>query len=149
MKNKRHEMIARLIAEYDIETQEELAARLSENGFAVTQATVSRDIKQMRLIKTQNENGVCRYSTVKDAEADMQDRFTQIFANCVLSVEGAGNLIVIKTITGSASAAAEAVDSLKWQEIIGTIAGDNTIFLAVRDPEAVAELIAKFRTMLR
>lgn len=149
MKSKRHEMIARLIAAYDIETQEELAEKLSENGFAVTQATVSRDIKQMRLIKTLNENGSYHYATVREAEADMQERFTQIFAHCVLSVEGAGNLIVIKTITGSASAAAEAVDSLKWSEVIGTIAGDNTIFLAVKDPEAVSELIGKFRKMLK
>ena len=149
MKTKRHAMITRLIASQNVETQEELASILREHGFSVTQATVSRDIKELRLIKILTPEGRYRYATVEKAEADMQDRFIHMLANCVLSVGSAGNLIVIKTIEGSASAAAQAVDSLKWPEIVGTIAGDNTIFLAVHDHHAVPELVRKFQKMIK
>ena len=149
MKAKRHAMITRLIAAQNIETQEELAGILREHGFSVTQATVSRDIKELRLIKVLTPEGRYRYATVDKAEADLQERFIQMFAHCALSVVTAGNLIVIKTIAGSASAAAEAVDTLKWPEIVGTIAGDNTIFLAIHDAKAVPELVRKFQKMMR
>ena len=149
MKAKRHAMITRLIAAQNIETQEELAGILREHGFSVTQATVSRDIKELRLIKVLTPEGRYRYATVDKAEADLQERFIQMFANCALSVVTAGNPIVIKTIAGSASAAAEAVDTLKWPEIVGTIAGDNTIFLAIHDAKAVPELVRKFQKMMR
>lgn len=149
MKAKRHAVITRLIAAQNIETQEELAGILREHGFSVTQATVSRDIKELRLIKVLTPEGRYRYATVDKAEADLQERFIQMFANCALSVVTAGNLIVIKTIAGSASAAAEAVDTLKWPEIVGTIAGDNTIFLAIHDAKAVPELVRKFQKMMR
>ena len=149
MKTKRHDMISKLIASENIETQEELAARLRELGFPVTQATVSRDIKELRLIKVLSAEGKYKYATVEKAEADMQERFIRMFSNCVLTVSSAGNLVVIKTITGSAPAAAEAVDSLKWPEILGTIAGDNTIFIAVRDGRSVSDIIKKFQKMLK
>ena len=149
MKAKRHAMITRLIASQNVETQEELAGILCEHGFTVTQATVSRDIKELRLIKVLTPEGRYRYATVEKAEADMQERFIQLFSNCVLSVSAAGNLLVIKTIAGSASAAAEAVDSLKWPEILGSIAGDNTIFLAVHDAKTTPELVRKFQKMMK
>lgn len=149
MKAKRHDMINKLIASENIETQEELAYRLREHGFSVTQATVSRDIKELRLIKVLTAEGRYKYATVEKAEADMQERFIRMFSNCVLSVTSSGNLIVIKTITGSASAAAEAVDSLKWTDILGTIAGDNTIFIAVRDGKSVADIVKKFQKMIK
>ncbi len=142
-------MITRLIATQNIETQEELAGVLREHGYSVTQATVSRDIKELRLIKVLTPEGRYRYATVEKAEADMQERFIRMFGNCVLSVTAAGNLIVIKTITGSASAAAEAVDSLKWPDILGTIAGDNTIFIAVRDGRQVQEIVKRFQKMMK
>jgi len=149
MKTKRHAMITRLIAAQNIETQEELAGILRDQGFSVTQATVSRDIKELRLIKILTPEGRYRYATVEKAEADMQERFIQMFSNCVLSVASAGNLIVIKTIDGSASAAAQAVDSLKLPEVVGTIAGDNTIFLAVHDAHIVPDLVHKFQKMMK
>ena len=149
MKAKRHDMINKLIASENIETQEELAYRLREHGFSVTQATVSRDIKELRLIKVLTAEGRYKYATVEKAEADMQERFIRMFSNCVLSVTSSGNLIVIKTITGSASAAAEAVDSLKWPDILGTIAGDNTIFIAVRDGKSVSDIVKKFQKMIK
>ena len=149
MKTKRHDMISKLIASENVETQEDLASRLRELGFPVTQATVSRDIKELRLIKVLTPEGTYKYATVEKAEADMQERFIRMFSNCVLTVSSAGNLIVIKTITGSAPAAAEAVDSLKWPDILGTIAGDNTIFIAVRDGKSVSDIIRKFQKMLK
>jgi len=149
MKTKRHAMITRLIAAQNIETQEELAGILRDHGFSVTQATVSRDIKELRLIKILTPEGNYRYATVEKAEADMQERFIQVFANCVLSVATAGNLIVIKTIEGSASAAAQAVDSMDLPEVVGTIAGDNTIFVAVHEARVVPELVKKFQKMMK
>lgn len=149
MKAKRHAMITKLISSQNIETQEELAKELGEHGYAVTQATVSRDIKELRLIKVLTAEGRYKYATVEKAEADLQERFIRMFSNCVLSISGAGNLVVINTISGSASAAGEAVDSLKWPEILGTIAGDNTIFIAIRDGKSVTEIIKRFQKMIK
>lgn len=149
MKAKRHAMITKLIASQNVETQEQLASILCGLGFPVTQATVSRDIKELRLIKVLTAEGRYKYATVEKAEADMQERFIRMFSNSVLSVNAAGNLIVIKTITGSASAAAEAVDSLHWPDILGSIAGDNTIFVAIRDGKSVMEIIKRFQKMLK
>ncbi len=149
MKTKRHERILKLVAAQSIDTQEELARILSEDGFNVTQATVSRDIKELGLIKVMTPEGGYRYATVEKAESDLQERFISIFSHSVLSILGAGNLIVIKTVPASASAAAEAVDSLKWPEIVGSIAGDNTIFLAVHDAKNVPELIRRFQKMMK
>lgn len=129
MKTKRHDMISKLIASENVETQEDLASRLRELGFPVTQATVSRDIKELRLIKVLTPEGKYKYATVEKAEADMQERFIRMFSNCVLTVSSAGNLIVIKTITGSAPAAAEAVDSLKWPDILGPLRGTTRFSL--------------------
>ncbi len=148
MKSKRHAMITRLIAAQNIETQEELAGILREHGFSVTQATVSRDIKELRLVKVLTSEGRYRYATVEKAEADMQERFIQMFTNCVLSVNSAGNLIVLKTLTGSASAAAEAIDGFQWPEIIGTIAGDNTILVIIKNIEDVDDIIGRFHEMI-
>jgi transcriptional regulator of arginine metabolism len=142
-------MILKLIASENIETQEELARLLALHGFEVTQATVSRDIKELRLIKVQTGEGRYKYATVERAESDMQDRFINLFSNCVISITSAGNIIVIKTMAGSASVAAEAIDSMKWAEIAGSIAGDNTIFVAVRDGKSIAEVIKKFQKMMK
>ena len=149
MKSKRHSMILKLIASGNIETQEELAKLLSAHGFEVTQATVSRDIKELRLIKVQTGEGRYKYATVERAESDMQDRFISLFSNCVISISSAGNIIVIKTMAGSASVAAEAIDSMKWSEIAGSIAGDNTIFVAIKDGRSISEVIKKFQKMVQ
>ena len=149
MKSKRHSMILKLIASENIETQEELARILSAHGFDVTQATVSRDIKELRLIKVQTGEGRYKYATVERAESDLQDRFINVFSNCVISMIAAGNIIVVKTIAGSASAAAEAIDSLRWPEIAGSIAGDNTIFVAVKDGKSIADVMKKFQKMIQ
>ena len=149
MKTSRLRAISKLISEKPISTQEELLTYLRDEGYNVTQATVSRDIKELRLIKVLTPEGRYRYATVEKAEADLQERFIRMFSNCVLSVTSAGNMIVIKTIAGSANAAAEAVDTLKWPDILGSIAGDNTIFIAVRDAKSVGDIIKKFQKMLK
>ena len=149
MKPKRHAMILKLIAAENIETQEELATLLSAQGFNVTQATVSRDIKELRLIKVLTGEGRYKYATVEKAESDLQERFIRLFGNCVVSITSAGNLIVIKTMAGSAAVAAEAIDSMKWPEIAGSIAGDNTVFVAVREGKSVTDIIKKFQKMMK
>ncbi len=148
MKTARHEMILALIEKYNIETQDDLATKLRESGVSVTQATVSRDIKELRLVKVLLDDGVYKYATVDKAETGLKDRFYRIFTNSVISMVSCGNLIIIKTVSGTANAAAEAVDSMKWPEIAGTIAGDNTIFVAVKDANDTAELERRFKEML-
>ena len=149
MKAARHAMILDLIANNCVETQDELTNLLKRNDFIVTQATVSRDMKELRLLKVLTENGKYKYATVDKAEASFADRFLRIFANSVLSIGSAGNIVVIKTISGSANAAAEAIDSLKWPEIAGSIAGDNTIFVAISDACPMHEIIGKFQALIR
>ena len=147
MKNKRHEAILRLIETQDIETQEELARLLKENGFSITQATVSRDIKELRLIKTLSEKGVYKYSLAEKNTAQSLSVFMRMFAETVTSIETSGTFIIIKTLPGSANAAVEAVDSLKWPEIVGTLAGDNTIFIAIRDGANISEIVRKLKRL--
>ena len=131
MKSVRQEMILEIIDSMEIETQEELAKELKQRGIRVTQATVSRDIKELRLLKVLSVNGGYKYATADQNEKGSTDRFIRIFSESVLSVAAAGNLIVIRTLSGSANAAGEAVDSLKWPEILGTLAGDNTLLVVV------------------
>jgi len=149
MKSTRHAAILEIIDQHNVDTQDELATMLMDHGIKVTQATVSRDIKELRLIKVLTEDGTYKYATVDKAEAGLKDRFTNIFAHSVLSLAATGNLVVIKTISGTANAASEAIDSLRLEEIVGTIAGDNTIFVAVRDTQDVPELIRRFHGMLK
>lgn len=149
MKSKRHAEILKIIAAQNVETQEELAKLLAVEGYSVTQATVSRDIKELRLIKVLTSEGRYKYATVEKAEFDLQERFMNLFANCVISVTNAGNLIVLKTMAGSAAVAGEAIDSLKWSEIAGSIAGDNTIFVAIREGKNVLEIVKRFQKMLK
>lgn len=147
MKNKRHALILEIIAEKQIETQEELAQELQERGVKVTQATVSRDIKELRLTKVLGENGKYSYSAPEKNECTPGDRFMRIFSESVVSIVGAGNLIVLKTITATAQSAAEAVDSMEIPEIVGTIAGDNTVLVIVGNIEDVDGVIARFEAI--
>ncbi len=148
MKSQRHAAIAKLVMNESIETQEDLARMLRSLGYSVTQATVSRDIKEMRLIKILTPEGKYKYATVDNAESDLQERFNRIFSSSVLSVNSSGNLIVIKTISGSANAAAEAIDSMKWPDVLGTLAGDNTVFIVVKEGRSVIETIKRFQNMM-
>ena len=149
MKSVRHDLILDIIDKKDIETQEELAAELKARGVKVTQATVSRDIKELRLLKVLSENGGYKYATAERAEKGMSERFIRILAESVMSIESAMNLIVIKTISASAQAAAEAIDSLKWPELLGTIAGDITILVIARSEEAVESVVSRFHALIK
>lgn len=149
MKTNRHTVILDIINTMDVDTQEELAIELARRGFKVTQATISRDIKELRLIKVLSAGGAYKYATVDKAEVALFDRYVKIFAQSVLSIIPCGNLIVLKTISGSANVAAEAIDALKWSEVAGTIAGDNTIFCVVTDTEKVLEIAEKFKELIR
>lgn len=148
MKSKRHSKIIEIINSKAIETQEELAEELKSAGFEVTQATVSRDIKTLRLIKIQGSDGKYRYSIINQNKNDMLEKLSSILITTVISVENIDKIVVVKTISGSASAAAEAIDRLELGEIAGTIAGDNTIFILVRTLEKAQELVERISKML-
>ena len=148
MKSARHNLILEIIETKDIETQEELAEELKNRGVRVTQATVSRDIKELRLLKVLSEHGGYKYATVERAEKGMNDRFARILAESIVNMEAVNNLIVVNTLSASASAAGEAIDSMKWSEVMGTIAGDNTLLIITRSSEAAEILMGKFNTML-
>ena len=149
MKSERHAMILNLIETTNVETQEELADMLKQRGICVTQATVSRDIKELRLIKVLAENGGYNYATVDKAEAGMKERFVRIFGDSVVGINTSANLVIVKTLSGSANAAAEAVDSMHWNDIVGTMAGDNTIFIAARDEKAVPDIVKRLSAMIK
>lgn len=149
MKSVRHNLILEIIETKDIETQEELAEELKRRNVKVTQATVSRDIKELRLLKVLGEGGRYKYATVERAEKGMNDRFIRILSESVLSIESSGNLIVIKTLTASANAAGEAVDSMKWPEVLGSIAGDNTLLIIARSEASVETLMQRFNNLIR
>jgi len=148
MKIARHAKILEIINNKDIETQEELADELKRSGIDVTQATVSRDIKELKLIKVLSSSGKYKYAAIAPTENLLSDRLVSIFSQSVLVIDYINNFIVIKTISGSAHAAAEAIDSLGWDGIAGTIAGDNTIFILTRSNEKAEELVTKLKKLL-
>ena len=149
MKNVRQTAILSIIEQYDIETQEELASRLRKMGIDVTQATVSRDIKELRLLKVLSASGGYKYATAAKAEHGLSDRFVRMFRDSVLSINFANNIIVIKTLSGSANVAAEAIDSMRLPQILGTMAGDNTILVVVRNEEEAEKTVEVFQDMLK
>ena len=141
MKSKRHNKVLEIINQYEIETQEELAEELKRNGFNVTQATVSRDIKILKLVKMQSSSGKYRYVAQTQEERGLNDKLYSILKNAAISAEKVDKFVVLKTLTGTASAVAEAIDNLYTEDVAGTIAGENTIFILVRTDEKAEELI--------
>ena len=134
MKFQRQTMILELIEKEPLETQEELSARLREAGFDTTQATVSRDIKELRLIKVMTADGSYRYATAaSEQEGGMQTRVRRIFRESVTSVQTAQNMVVIKTLPGLANAAGYAIDAMRDPTVVGTLAGDDTVFCVMKD----------------
>ena len=149
MKAKRQALIREIVENQSIQTQEELADALREHGMVVTQATVSRDIKEMHLLKVLSEEGGYRYATMDKSEQGMNERLIRMLADSVVDMSSANNLIVIHTLPGSAHVAGEAVDSLRWPEVLGTIAGDNTSLVIVRSNEDVDAVLRRFRGIVR
>lgn len=149
MRYARQNKILEIISNYEVDTQDKLVSLLQESGFNVTQATISRDIKELQLIKTLSPSGKYIYTASKNIDQPISDRFVKIFRETIQSVDSSGNLVVVKTLSGCASAAAEAIDSLNFPNIIGTIAGDNTILLVINDPNNVPSLMNKFNEMIK
>lgn len=148
MKTKRHAKILELIQAHPIDTQEELLHWLREENFEVTQATVSRDIKELRLVKSLMADGRYRYTTGKSATADISSKFHSLFRDSVHSVDYAGNMIVIKSMGGMAQAVCAALDSMHWEGMVGTLAGDDTIFIVVRTESAAVALVSELKKLL-
>ena len=143
LKIARHAKILELIEKYDIETQDELAQKLCEEGFMVTQATVSRDIREMKLTKIATERGKQKYSVITGNDTEITERLTRVFKEAVVKMDYAQNMIVIKTLEGMGMAETEALDNMQNPEILGTIAGDDTVFCVVSTHNQAAVIIEK------
>ena len=144
MKISRHAKILEIIAKYDVETQEELSAMLVKEGYPVTQATVSRDIRELELTKVAVSSGRQKYAAISHPQKDLS-KYIRIFRDGFRSMDMAQNILVIKTVPGMAMAVAAALDAMEYQEIVGSIAGDDTIMCAVRTVEDTTELMRRLR----
>ena len=148
MKVNRHAKIVELIKKYQIETQEELADYLNKSGFKVTQATVSRDIRDLKLTKVPAENGRQKYAVLQGEQSGLGEKYTRILKDGFVSMDMAQNILVIKTVSGMAMAVAAALDAMKWKEVVGCIAGDDTIMCAVRSVDDTILLMEKLKKLL-
>ena len=148
MKQSRQAAILNIIQSRDIDTQEELAEALRAEGYVITQATVSRDIKQLRLVKVLSSEGRYHYAQSTEKNPGLSERFARLFQASVVGVDYAGNIIVVKTVAGSANAAGEAIDSMDLKEVLGTMAGDNTVLVIVHDTEEAAAVTVYLKNLL-
>lgn len=148
MKDNRHVKIIELIQKHEIETQEELAELLNQAGFKVTQATISRDIRMLRLTKVAGDNGRQKYVQQKSDENNMNEKYMRVLKDGYVSMDMAQNILVIKTVSGMAMAVAAAIDAMKWHEVVGCIAGDDTIMCAIRSVEETVTVMEKVRRIV-
>ena len=149
MKRGRHEKIIELIGKYDIETQDELADRLRREGFEVTQATVSRDIRELKLSKVPGHGGRQKYALLRQQEHQMAEKYEGILREAFVSMDCAQNILVIKTVSGMAMAVGAAMDNLGWKEIVGCIAGDDTVMCVIRTPEDTRTLMGELDKIVK
>lgn len=144
MRSKRHLMIMELIKNHDISTQEELVDRLLENGIEVTQATISRDIKKLGLVKVPDGYGGYKYSLpVERKQTDVFNWMKRMFRDFVVGMDYSENIIVVSTLPGTADGVGSAIDNVEWEEIIGTVAGDDTVFIVVKPREETEKIYRK------
>lgn len=148
MKGKRHAKVVELINKHNIETQEELAERLNQEGFQVTQATVSRDIRDLKLTKVPTEGGRQKYTILKTPETAMSEKYMRVLKDGYVSMDMAQNILVIKTVSGMAMAVAAAIDAMNWNEVVGCIAGDDTIMCACKSSEMAEGVMEKLGSIL-
>jgi len=148
VKKTRHRKIVEIIEKYDVETQEELAGYLKAAGFVVTQATVSRDIRELKLSKVPAGNGRQKYAVLRQDDGHMEDKYIRVLRDGFASMDMAQNILVVKTVSGMAMAVAMALDAMKFPEIVGCIAGDDTIMVAVRTVEETQHLMDKIHMLL-
>ena len=150
MKTQRQEKIMEIVATRDVETQEQLLSALQDAGFSSTQATISRDIKELHIIKELTKFGTYRYTTAsKEVSGTFSNRLNSIFKECITGFDYSQNMVVIRTIPGLAAAAASAVDAMEMSFVLGTIAGDDTVFIVMRDSNAAAAFCGEIRELLR
>ena len=149
MKVSRHAKIVELIGQYDVETQEELAELLNREGFQVTQATVSRDIRDLKLTKVQTEKGKQKYVVLQPEENQISEKYRRVLRDGFSSMDMAQNILVIKTVSGMAMAVAAALDALNWKEILGSIAGDDTVMCVARDNEQAQSVAERLKGILK
>lgn len=145
MKTKRQLKMLELIKKHEIETQEELSDYLLKEGFQVTQATVSRDIRELKLTKVSMSNGRQKYVALREESEDLSEKYTRVFRDAYVSMDMAQNILVIKTVSGMAMAVAAAIDAMHLHEIVGCIAGDDTIMCAVRSVEDTIAVMGRLR----
>ena len=149
MKNKRHAKILELISDRNVDTQEQLLALLQEEGFHVTQATISRDIKELRIIKELTSLGTYRYTkSGSEVKGSFSSRLNTIFRECITGFDYAQNIIVIRTLPGLASAAGSAIDAMNMSMIVGSLAGDDTVIVIMRDSNAAAAFCGEIKNLL-
>ena len=149
MKSQRQAKILEIISNKNIETQEQLLAELQAEGFRGTQATISRDIKELRIVKELTSLGSYRYTvSANDMNGSFSARLNTIFRECVISFDYAQNIIVVRTLPGLASAAASAIDAMNLRSIVGTLAGDDTVMIVMRDTNAAATLYGEIKGIL-
>ena len=148
MKTRRQAKILELIQRNDVETQEELSAYLVREGFQVTQATVSRDIRELKLTKIAMDNGKQKYAVITDADSGMMEKYARVLREGFISMDLAKNIVVIKTVPGMAGAVCAAIDAMKFQEMVGSIAGDDTIICIIRDDEEAIKIMKKLRKIV-
>lgn len=149
MKNKRHTAILDIISEDVVDTQETLLQKLKMRGFTVTQATVSRDVKDLGLVKLKGKDDQYYYSHVNhNVPGSRMERMIQLLRNTIVGVDSVDNLVVVKTLTGSANTAAEAIDSIHEEHIVGSLAGDNTVLIILRSEKEVPAFIAKIKQFI-
>ena len=148
MKKNRHRKIKELIEQFEIETQEELVDRLKEAGYEVTQATVSRDIRELKITKVSNGKGRQKYVVLNNDTEHLADKYIRIIRDGLTGMDTAQNILVIKTVSGMANAVCAALDSMQMQEIVGSIAGDDTIMCAIRTVDDTTALMKKIRKIV-
>lgn len=148
MKVRRQSKIIELINKYNIETQEELADLLTEAGFNVTQATISRDIRELKLTKVAVDNGKQKYIVLQNQEAKLSEKYVRVLRDGFISMDMAQNLLVIKTVSGMAMAVAAAIDALHINGIVGCIAGDDTIMCAIRSTDETHVVMQKINKLV-
>ena len=150
MKAQRQAKIVEIISNANVETQEQLLQALTDQGFSSTQATISRDIKELRMVKELTSLGTYRYCVPeKDAPPALSDRLNNIFRECVISVDYAENLVVIHTLPGMANAAASALDAMRSGAVLGTLAGDDTVVIVMREGHAAAAFSGEIKAVIR
>jgi len=150
VKARRHQRILDIVRSKPIQTQEDLSAELAREGMSVTQATISRDIKELRLVKAPVGDGSYRYTVPVDRNIDdINRRIERVFREAVISVEDSDNIVVIKTLAGAAQAIGAIVDDLDWPEVVGSLAGDDTIFVVVKPADKALEIMARFNKFRR